>query len=103
VCNYDTDARASRCFCDPGFTGAECSVAVNPEDSESSCGKYCVALIFIAILLAAGVVAVAYLSLKMDRLSTAQSQFTALRSSIDEEGAETNVTVPMQDLDQNNL
>lgn len=82
ICKYDVDASASRCFCNQGYSGNDCSQLDSAAASASSahCDGFCVALVFVVILLVAAIVGAIVLLYRVRKIATAKNKFSSLRS-----------------------
>jgi hypothetical protein len=80
VCAMDTDAGGPRCFCDDGFDGRDCSY-VGKAPVESSCSGFCVALVFIVIIMGGLLVAGGFLYYRVWKLAKLNVRFGNMTSS----------------------
>lgn len=83
VCGYDTDRKAAKCFCNPGYSGAYCSDEIVPESGLSAAGGV---LIFICILLALVFGVLIYLWLQIRSLRLDTSAYKSLGGGPDSAG-----------------
>jgi len=88
VCDYDTDAKKSKCFCQPGYTSNDCSEqVVKPSGGLGATGGV---LIFICILLVALLGVLVYLWNRIRTLRLDPKAYSQLRGGGpgDDEGTE---------------
>jgi len=77
VCDWDTDAQKSRCFCSPGLEGVDCSVTT--KEPSSGFGATGGVLVFVCILLVALLGVLAYLWNRIRTLRLDPKAYSQLR------------------------
>lgn len=77
VCDYDTDAEKTRCFCSPGLTGVDCSVTIpEPDEGFGATGGV---LVFVCLLLIALLGVLVYLWNRIRTLRLDPKAYSQLR------------------------
>jgi hypothetical protein len=84
VCGYDSDATTARCFCYQGFQGADCTTPIPPPDNSISVET--VFLIIMVILLVAVLGLVAFMMLRLRRLTIDPAAYGELAGRFNELG-----------------
>ena len=77
ICGYNTDTQANQCFCNSGFSGAQCSA--HPAAAKQGLGAEGVILIIVCLMLAGVLGLVGYMFMRLRKLSVDPSAYGELQ------------------------
>jgi hypothetical protein len=84
ICGYDTDNKVSTCFCNAGFSGAQCAAAGAP--AAKGLTSEAVILIVVCVMLAGVLAGVAFMFVKLRKLQVDPSAYGQLEGKFNELG-----------------